>query len=85
MADRKKHPNKHIEAALAHAEAAGWRIKVGGGSAHAWGVMYCPHNDPECRCGEFCVTSIWSTPGNPENHAKQLRRVVDRCTGKVEE
>jgi hypothetical protein len=38
-----------------------------------------PYNDVECRCGEFCIASIWSTPKNPGNHARQLRRVVDNC------
>jgi len=42
--------------------------------------MYCPYNDEECRCGEFCITSIWSTPKNPHHHARALRRVVDNCT-----
>ncbi len=42
--------------------------------------MYCPGNDVECRCGEFCITSIWSTPKNPGNHARALRRVVNNCT-----
>ena len=75
---RSKHPHKDVEAALAHAEAQGWRIDIGG--AHAWGKMYCPYNDEECRCGIHCITSIWSTPKNPGNFAKQLRRVVDNCT-----
>ncbi len=39
-----------------------------------------PYNDEECRCGEFCITSVWSTPKNPGNHAKAIRRVVDNCT-----
>ena len=42
--------------------------------------IYCPYNDEECRCGEFCITSIWSTPKIPGNHARALRRVVDNCT-----
>jgi len=41
-----------------------------------------PHNDHECRCGEFCITSVWSTPKNPGNHARALRRVVDNCTNR---
>jgi hypothetical protein len=41
--------------------------------------MFCPYNDKTCRCGEFCVVSIWSTPGSAGNHAKQVRRVVDNC------
>ncbi|PTN55725.1 hypothetical protein C9J98_03870 [Stenotrophomonas panacihumi] len=74
---RRKHPHPDIEDALRHAEAQGWRIKVGGG--HAWGRMYCPYNNVLCRCGEFCLVSIWSTPRVPEHHARQLRRVVDSC------
>lgn len=42
--------------------------------------MKCPYNDKECRCGEFCRASIWSTPKSPTNHARQIRRVVDNCT-----
>ena len=75
---RAKHPNKDVESAVAHAEAEGWRVDIGG--SHAWGKMYCPYNDEQCRCGIHCITSIWSTPKNPSNFAKQLRRVVDNCT-----
>ena len=79
---RNRHPNQHIEAALQHSEAMGWRVEPTGRSSHAWGRLYCPHRDPveQCRCGEFCVTSISSTPRNPETHAKQIRRRVDGCT-----
>lgn len=52
---RSSHPKKEIEAALKHAEAKGWRVEVGG--SHAWGKIYCPYNDDECRCGEFCIAS----------------------------
>jgi hypothetical protein len=69
---------KEIEEALRYAETNGWRVEVGG--SHAWGKLYCPYNDDECRCGEFCITSVWSTPKNAGNHARQLRRVVDNCT-----
>lgn len=76
---RKRHKDKEIEAAVAFAEARGWRIELRSG--HAWGRMYCPANDAECRCGEFCVASIWSTPKSAGNHARQIRRIVDNCTG----
>ena len=75
---RQKHPKKEVEDALRYAEAHGWRIEFGG--SHAWGKIYCPYNDAECRCGEFCISSVWSTPKNPGNHGKQIRRVVDNCT-----
>ena len=75
---RKPHPIPEVEAAIRHAEAHGWQVSVGG--SHAWGRMRCPYNDASCRCGEFCLTSIWSTPKNAGNHARSLRRVVDNCS-----
>lgn len=79
---RRRHPDAHIEDALRHAENHGWRIELLSPRAHGWGKMYCPCNDPECRCGEFCITVIWGTPRSPENHARQLRRIVDGCAFK---
>lgn len=61
------HPKKYIEAALRYAENQGWRVETGG--SPAWGKMHCPCNDDGCRCGEFCLACIWSTPKNPGNHA----------------
>jgi hypothetical protein len=75
---RSRHPKKEIEEAIRYAEEHGWRVEVGG--SHAWGRMYCPYNDQECRCGEFCITSIWSTPRNAMSHARLLERVVDNCS-----
>jgi hypothetical protein len=74
---RRRHPKAEVESALVHAEQQGWRIATGG--SHAWGKMYCPWNDTDCRCGEFCITSIWGTPRDAATHGRQLRRVVDRC------
>jgi len=56
MMARPPHPKKEVEAALRHAEENGWRVEVGG--SHAWGRIYCPSNLADCRCGEFCITSI---------------------------
>uniref|UniRef100_A0A7C1T190 Uncharacterized protein n=1 Tax=Agrobacterium albertimagni TaxID=147266 RepID=A0A7C1T190_9HYPH len=80
---RRRHPNKDIEQALRYAEAEGWRVEVGG--SHAWGRIYCPYDDETCRCGEFCITSIWSTPANATNHARAIRRVVERCSRRADE
>jgi len=74
MAKRKGHPNKEIEGAIQYAESKGWRYKSSGNSAHAWGRLLCPYED---RDG--CSLSVWSTPKNTVNHAKQIRRIVDRC------
>jgi len=78
MSSRAKHPKKEVEEALRYAEEAGWRVSVGG--SHAWGKVYSPYDDEECRCGEFCIASVWSTPKNAGNHAHQIKRVVDNCT-----
>lgn len=75
---RPPHPKKEVDAALEYAEAHGWRVVVGG--SHAWGRMYCPYDDEACRGGEFCITSVWSTPRSSGNHARALRRVVDNCS-----
>ncbi|MFU8820481.1 MAG: hypothetical protein ACNA8G_02890 [Gammaproteobacteria bacterium] len=74
---RARHPDKDVESAVRYAELHGWRVETARG--HAWGRMYCPFNDSGCRQGEFCMASIWSTPRNPAIHARQIRRVVDRC------
>ncbi|WP_416366791.1 hypothetical protein [Pseudomonas sp. UFMG81] len=71
---RPTHPSKEVEQTLRYAEAQGWRITVGGG--HCWGRIYCPLNDRECRCGEFCITSVWSTP-------RLVRKVAERRSGKA--
>ena len=74
---RKKHPKKEIEAALQYAESKDWRIEVGG--SHAWGKLYCPFNDGECRHGQHCLSCIWSTPKNASYHARHIRQIVDHC------
>ena len=75
---RPTHPKKEVESALRHAEHHGWRIRTGSG--HAWGRIYCPYNDRDCRRGEFCIASVWSTPRSATSHARLLRRVLDQCT-----
>ena len=74
----KTHPKPEVEDALRYAEKNGWQVDIGG--SHAWGKIKCPYNDKECRNGNFCISSIWSTPKNSGNHGKQIRRVVDNCT-----
>ena len=76
---RNRHPKQEVEDALRFAESCGWRVEAGG--SHAWGKMYCPYDSELCRCGVFCITSVWSTPKNAGNHARQLLRAVENCTG----
>ncbi|SFJ05461.1 hypothetical protein SAMN05421753_11524 [Planctomicrobium piriforme] len=67
---RKRHPNKHIEAAIQYAEDRGWTFVKGLG--HCFGILRCPF-----AC--FCSKSVWSTPRSPENHAKDITRTVEKC------
>ena len=78
---RKKHSKKAVEAALKYAETYGWKV-IKKGTGHAWGVIRCPHKSDDCRCGQFCQSSIWSTPKNPDNHARQIKSIVDGCINK---
>lgn len=71
---RSRHPNPHIERALAYADRLGWRIEKSGPRAHSWGQMYCPWST---RQG--CKVGIYSTPRSPENHARHLIREIETC------
>lgn len=42
--------------------------------AHIYGELYCPE-----RSRDGHIVRVLSTPRNPENHAKRIRRAVDRC------
>ncbi len=70
MADRPRHPNKEVEEAVEYAESLGWTVRMLG----HWGRLLCPHAD---RNG--CQVGVFSTPKNCGNHARQIRRDVDRC------
>jgi len=74
VSTRKKHPNKEIELAIKYAEGKLWRHLKTGKSAHAWGRLLCPLQNKE-----GCSMSIWSTPRDTNNHAKQICRRVDSC------
>lgn len=76
MADT--HTNKEVQSAVAHAMEKVWTVKRGRGS-HTWGILRCPNNDKDCRCGEFCQISVWKTPRNPGNHARKIKRQIDGC------
>lgn len=69
---RPRHPNKHIERAVKYAESLGWRVEMSSG--HAWGFLLCPESTRE-----GCIVGAWSTPRNPENHARKITRDVDLC------
>jgi len=73
------HPNKHIREALQYAEDRDWTVKKSSARAHAWGTIFCPFGH------RVCWMAIYSTPRCPENHARDIRRKVDRCLKGFEE
>jgi hypothetical protein len=70
MGNRPRHPNKEVEAAVSYAESEGWTWRKQG----HWGRLYCHHAD---RDG--CQVGVNGTPKNPEDHARQVTRAVNRC------
>lgn len=70
---RSRHPNKEVEDAVQYAEQQGWTVRPLG----HWGRVFCAHAD---RDG--CQFGVNGTPKNAGNHARQIRRAVDRCPHK---
>ena len=68
------HSNKHIRDAIRYAENKGWRVTKAGPRAHIWGTLWCPQ-----RTREGCRIRVMSTPRNPERHARDIHRHIDRC------
>jgi hypothetical protein len=64
------HSQKQVRAALDDADAAGFKIVATAAHGHSWGYVDCP------RCPDRFY--LWSTPRNADNHAKQIRRFVQR-------
>ncbi|MEX0923212.1 MAG: hypothetical protein WDZ84_10585 [Rhodovibrionaceae bacterium] len=62
-----------MEAAVVYAEAQGWTLRLLG----HWGRLFCAHAG---RDG--CQIGVNGTPRNADNHARQIRRAVDRCPHK---
>jgi hypothetical protein len=66
------HPNKHICEALKLAISLGWELVPSRG--HAYCVIRCSFG---ARGG--CQKSVWSTPKNPEGHARDIVRYAQAC------
>ena len=79
------HPKKEVRKAINELRAAGWTIEVAvGGHSHRWGTATCPHQHPDSSGGATrCVQGIRSTPRNGGNHAKELRRALRSCEGRL--
>jgi hypothetical protein len=57
---------------IAHAESLGWQVLKSRG--HIWGTLLCHH-----KARDGCKVRVFSTPRSPENHAKGLKRTIDKC------
>lgn len=69
---RKRHTSKEIEGVLQELEKLGWKLIEEKGIV--WGILRCPANDQDCRCGEFCQMSVWSTPKTLSNTLRSSAR-----------
>jgi len=67
------HKNKHIDAAIAYAVSKGWTYVTRKGKGHAVGILRCGGKD---KCHQ---KSVWGTPESPEDHAKDIISLVDKC------
>lgn len=73
-----RHSNKHIQAAIEYALAAGWRFEKAGPRAHIFGRILCSFVGRE-----GCSYNIHGTPRVPEVHAQRIRRAVDQCPHQI--
>ncbi len=69
------HPDKHIREAIKYAIGNGWRFVKAGPRAHIYGTLLCGQGHGGCAIRVHC------TPRNPKNHAKRIKKAVDRCPG----
>lgn len=67
---RSRHPKQEVEEAVQYAEACGWTVRKMG----HWGRIFCPRHDQN-----GCQFGVNGSPANAGNHARQIRRAVDRC------
>jgi len=67
-------PAKEILAAIRELEAAGWRVQITSGRAHAYARAYCPGGPEGCAPLMIC-----GTPRVPEHEAAKILWALGRC------
>ena len=67
---RSKHPKPEVEEAVHYAESKNWTVRKMG----HWGRLFCPKADQD-----GCQVGVFGTPKNAGNHARQIKRAIDRC------
>ena len=65
---RWSHCKQQVREALDDADKAGFDVVDTSTRGHSWGYILCR------VCGKR--RSVWSTPKNADNHAKQIRRFI---------
>ncbi len=73
----RKHQHKKITEVLEYAQEQGWSIQESRG--RSWGKVSCPYNDNKCRKRKYCLKNVYTTPKNPENKARELKRIIQNC------
>lgn len=68
MPQRGRHPKKDVEKALQYAESKNC-VVIEIHHGHVWGEVQAPTGQ---------AFKVWSTPKNEGNHAKAIRRFVDK-------
>lgn len=71
---RGRHPKKDVEQALNRAERNRLNVQQNRGRGHKWG-------DVGCQDTGHPKKSVWSTPRNPGNHAKEINKYTDGHKG----
>lgn len=76
-----RHPDKDIRKAIEYALSNRWELKkLGtGGHSHPWGELSCS-GKPYLSFDMWCRVKVNSTPRNPTNIAKMIRKKVDKCS-----
>jgi hypothetical protein len=72
-------PAKEIMAVLRELEAAGWRVVVTRGRAHAYAKAFCPGGAHGCR-----PVFVNGTPRVPEIEAARIRGALRDCEHRQE-
>lgn len=67
-------PAKEITSAISELEAAGWRVVIAGGRAHAYAKALCPGGRFGCD-----PVMIYGTPKVPEDEASKIRKALRKC------
>lgn len=67
---RPRHPKPEVEDAVQYAESRNWTFRKMG----HWGRLFCPQADQD-----GCQVGVFGTPRSAGNHARQIKRAIDRC------